>query len=250
MTPDIFDRICERISLGDTLTQICRDKSMPDRRNFHRWLLALPPDESAAARHRYAHARTSCMDAWSDQILQIANDRTGDVITEERDGRTIRRVDHENINRSRLRVDTMKWLMSKLAPSKYGEQLRVDGVVGPSDTLLAMMQEIRGGSARPVQPIGIHPADTPAAAGISAVDTPALPTPSPGLTPAPAGALWVTGQPTPLAGAVDPSPPPLGGTVVADIHPSAGKALPKVKDVSSLHMGGVRPVGGTRGDTL
>ena len=32
-------------------------------------------------------------------------------------------VNYENIQRSRLRVDTRKWIMSKLAPKKYGDKV-------------------------------------------------------------------------------------------------------------------------------
>ncbi len=44
-----------------------------------------------------------------------------------KDGSTIRLVDHEHIQRSRLRVDARKWLMSKMAPKKYGEKLQHTG---------------------------------------------------------------------------------------------------------------------------
>ena len=33
-------------------------------------------------------------------------------------------ADNEWINRSRLRVDTRKWLMGKLAPKKYGDKVQ------------------------------------------------------------------------------------------------------------------------------
>jgi hypothetical protein len=32
----------------------------------------------------------------------------------------------EHINRSRLRVDTRKWYLSKLAPKRYGEKVDVN----------------------------------------------------------------------------------------------------------------------------
>ena len=36
-------------------------------------------------------------------------------------GETVAVVNSDHINRSRLRVDTRKWLMAKLMPRKYGE---------------------------------------------------------------------------------------------------------------------------------
>jgi hypothetical protein len=40
------------------------------------------------------------------------------------DGKTI--VDHENIQRSRLRVDARKWAAARLAPKKYGDRVEHD----------------------------------------------------------------------------------------------------------------------------
>ncbi len=40
-------------------------------------------------------------------------------------------VDHENVQRSRLRVDTRKWAAAKLAPKKYSDKLSIDAIVRP-----------------------------------------------------------------------------------------------------------------------
>ena len=40
------------------------------------------------------------------------------------DGKTI--VDHENIQRSRLRVDARTWAAARLAPKKYGDRVEHD----------------------------------------------------------------------------------------------------------------------------
>ena len=39
------------------------------------------------------------------------------------DGEGNERTNHEAIQRSRLKVDTRKWAMSKLAPKKYGDKI-------------------------------------------------------------------------------------------------------------------------------
>jgi hypothetical protein len=36
-------------------------------------------------------------------------------------------VDHENINRAKLKVDTRKWLMSKMDPKRWGDRIQVAG---------------------------------------------------------------------------------------------------------------------------
>nr|WP_134952469.1 hypothetical protein [Sinorhizobium meliloti] len=60
------------------------------------------------------------MEALGDEILQIADSQEGDIIKTE-DGREI--VNHDAIQRAKLRVDTRKWIMSKIAPKKYGDRL-------------------------------------------------------------------------------------------------------------------------------
>lgn len=42
------------------------------------------------------------------------------------DGTTAQRVDNGAIQRNKLRVDTRKWIMSKLAPKKYGDSSKIE----------------------------------------------------------------------------------------------------------------------------
>ena len=57
------------------------------------------------------------------EIIEIADDSSGNYITTS-DGKRI--VDHESIQRSRLRVDARKWAAARLAPKKYGGQMTHD----------------------------------------------------------------------------------------------------------------------------
>ena len=54
-----------------------------------------------------------------EDMLQIADDGSRDRVMV--DGKL--RVDNEVAARSRLRVDTRRWALSKLAPVKYGEKV-------------------------------------------------------------------------------------------------------------------------------
>ena len=63
-------------------------------------------------------------DTLADEITDIADDSSNDWMDRKtKSGDTIRVIDHEAINRSRLRVDARKWIASKLKPKKYGEKL-------------------------------------------------------------------------------------------------------------------------------
>jgi hypothetical protein len=71
-------------------------------------------------RRKYETARKACVEYWADEIIQIATDGSRDTITDEK-GRS--RCDHEWVARSRLRIDTIKFLMMKIAPRVYGDKL-------------------------------------------------------------------------------------------------------------------------------
>lgn len=107
--------ICERLSLGESLRQICADEDMPGKTTVMRWLAA-----HAEFRDQYAHAREAQADYWAEEIVEIADDGSNDTYTD-KDGNE--RTDQEVIARSRLRVDTRKWLMARMAPKKYGDKI-------------------------------------------------------------------------------------------------------------------------------
>ena len=67
-----------------------------------------------------ARAREEQADKLLREIIEIADDASGDYVTTS-DGKRI--VDHENIQRSRLRVDARKWAAARLAPRKYGDHI-------------------------------------------------------------------------------------------------------------------------------
>jgi hypothetical protein len=118
-TPKRAAKICAEIAVGKSLREICRADGMPDMRTVFRWLAA--HDEF---RQQYARAREAQADYLAEEILEIADDGTNDWIERQQGDSVSRLVDHENINRSRLRVDARKWLMSKLQPKKYGDRIQ------------------------------------------------------------------------------------------------------------------------------
>ena len=72
---------------------------------------------------RPVRAREEQADKLFREIIEIADDASGDYVTTS-DGKRI--VDHENIQRSRLRVDARKWSAARLAPKKYGDHISHD----------------------------------------------------------------------------------------------------------------------------
>ena len=97
---------------------------MPDRGTVHRWLLS---DKHKDFRNKYAIAKDLQADFMFDELLDIADDGTNDFMLHKlSNGDEVETVNKEAINRSRLRVDTRKWYLSKVLPKKYGDKLELE----------------------------------------------------------------------------------------------------------------------------
>lgn len=77
---------------------------------------------------QYTRAREAQADTLADELIDIADDSANDYYDRPvgTEGETQRVVDAEHINRSRLRVDTRKWVASKLKPKRYGEKISAE----------------------------------------------------------------------------------------------------------------------------
>ena len=130
--------ICRRIAEGESLRSVCRDEAMPDKTTVLRWL---GTKENEEFRTQYACAREMQADALFDEALEIADETSEDWITTE-DGKKV--LDHEHVQRSKLRVDTRKWAAGKLAPKKYGDRLDLKHggtAVGPVTFVMNLHQD-------------------------------------------------------------------------------------------------------------
>jgi transposase len=76
---------------------------------------------------RYARAKQESADMMAEEVMDIADDGRNDYMEDDyMKGRSPGwSVNGENIQRSKLRVDTRKWLMAKMKPKKYGDQIDV-----------------------------------------------------------------------------------------------------------------------------
>lgn len=115
---------------GKTLRSICRELEPldgPADSTVRQWVM---DDVDGFAAH-YAKARDTGLDAMSEECFDIADDKQLDTITRKRDdGTEFETINSEWIARSRLRVDTRKWYLSKLAPKRYGDKLTTE-ISGP-----------------------------------------------------------------------------------------------------------------------
>ncbi len=122
-TEPIAEEILDKLTLGWPLRRICSQDGMPAASTVVGWT-----EKYDDFRERYARARTLGLDALAEEIIDISDDGSADMMTRYReDGSEYQAVDAEHINRSRLRVDARKWLLSKMRPDKYGDRTVLAG---------------------------------------------------------------------------------------------------------------------------
>ena len=127
---EMLERICDGIIAGKSLRQICEPEGMPAPSTVCLWL---SQDEDFA--ERYARAKEIQMENLAEEIIEIAEDGTNDYVAIHDPDNPGYRLNGEHVQRSRLRIDTRKWLMSKLAPKKYGDKVAVQADVDASLTV-------------------------------------------------------------------------------------------------------------------
>lgn len=116
-TQAIADEICERISDGEPLRQICRDPHMPVWRTVYLWRAAHPEFDSAIAR-----ARVPGFDAIAEETLEIID--TFPMMADSEGGS---RIDTGHVTWLKNRVEQRMKLLAKWDPSRFGDKLAIGG---------------------------------------------------------------------------------------------------------------------------
>ena len=121
-TEEIAVKICRRLAAGESLRSICRDEALPHESTVRAWAV----DDHKGFSTQYARARDLGLEAMADEILEICDDGSNDWMERlDKDGEaTGWQLNGEHVQRSRLRADARKWLLSKLAPKRYGDRLQ------------------------------------------------------------------------------------------------------------------------------
>lgn len=114
----ILNNIFTEIQNGRAVRNVLKDNGMPDVTTFYRWI-----EEDTEKAKQYARACEVRADAIFDEIIDIADDSSGDRKVVEH-GEV---MDSEYVARSRIRIDARKWIASKLNPKKYGDKTILSG---------------------------------------------------------------------------------------------------------------------------
>lgn len=115
--------ICERIATHDCgIPRLCRMyPDMPDEKTIQRWRY-----QNEEFRLKYAQAKMLQADLLAEQCLDISDESTP-----------------ENVAVDRLRVDSRKWLASKLLPKQYGDKLLLEQKTEENEILKEELRALR-----------------------------------------------------------------------------------------------------------
>lgn len=116
---ELFNKICLKISNdGMALRNVLKLDNMPSNETFYKWL-----NEDDNKTKQYVRACEARADEIFEDILNIADESYADKKVLE-SGEEV--VDNEVVQRSRIRIDARKWMLSKMNPKKYSDKLQVD----------------------------------------------------------------------------------------------------------------------------
>jgi len=120
-TQELADSICAQLALGDSLRTVCKAESMPCVTTVFSWLRKYPEFLK-----QYETAKEESADLHAEDMLDIADNGSNDWMAANDPENAGYRSNGEHIQRSRLRVDTRKWIASKLKPKKYGDRVQAE----------------------------------------------------------------------------------------------------------------------------
>ena len=100
-TEDLADEICSRISEGRSVHSICKDKDMPSRPTFYKWLA-----DHDQFLNKYNAATEQRADFHFDEMLDIADSVEPETA---------------EVSKAKLQIDTRKWIVARMRPRKYGD---------------------------------------------------------------------------------------------------------------------------------
>ena len=110
---DLAKKVLEGMHGGLSCFKACQAAGVPHS-TFIGWV-----NEDAALADRYTRAREELIERMAQEVLELSDVDVG----LQPDGKK----DWAAVQKHKLQVDTRKWLLSKLAPKKFGDKLELTG---------------------------------------------------------------------------------------------------------------------------
>ena len=122
---DICALVLSGMRGGLSAFKACEAAGVPQS-TFNLWL-----NEDAALAADYARAREDLIERLANETMAIADQSFTEIEEQELNAKgepvVVKRKIAVDVQRAKLQVDTRKWLLSKLAPKKYGDKLELTG---------------------------------------------------------------------------------------------------------------------------
>jgi len=123
-TEEMGNLICDKLTEGISLRKLCKSDKFPNASTVYVWL-----DRFPSFADKYTRAREAATEDMLEEIFEIADNPEIEV------------------QDKRVRIDTRKWAMGKLKPSRYGDvpqkdKVKDDEIEAPeADALAAFFAE-------------------------------------------------------------------------------------------------------------
>jgi hypothetical protein len=127
-TPEIAAEICQRLSTGEPLRQICRSQGIPEWRTIYDWVARDPLFAAQVAR-----AREEGYDAMAEETLDIANTPhlgTKKVFSSGGESDSVTVTEEDMLGHRKLQIETRLKLLACWNPKKYGTKVALGGDAG------------------------------------------------------------------------------------------------------------------------
>lgn len=135
---ELADYTCLVISTHTIgIPRLCaKYKELPSDTAIYEWRIKHP--EFAV---KYAQAKLKQAELLAEEILDISDDSSQDFTSKDKDGNPM--FNSEAVARCRLRVDTRKWLASKLLPKAYGNHKLTEELLDKNQEMMKELLELR-----------------------------------------------------------------------------------------------------------
>lgn len=131
------DAVLAHLARGGLLADLDKIEDLPSEVAVRQWVV----DNRNGFSDEYRRARMMGWDTRAEKLLLMAADNARDFVVDPETGAV--RFDGNHVNRHKLMIDTEKWLLGKLRPDTYADQVKV-AVDGRVNVQQATTEELLG----------------------------------------------------------------------------------------------------------
>jgi hypothetical protein len=114
---DLIEQIFDDLAMGDTLKGAAEKRGITDKNRLSQLYRIVRKDK--AIRDMYDEARELQAESFVDDIIDIADDSGKDRLENGR-------INHEVVNRSKLKIDTRRFVMGAMVKKRFGDHKHVE----------------------------------------------------------------------------------------------------------------------------